>query len=209
MSVLPRLAVSLGRKDEVPNQELAKEIVTSHDAAGVTELVENISNKNATIASDCIKTLYEIGNLDPSLISPHADEFIRLLFSKHNRIVWGAMMALATIALLAPEKLFLSRERIKTVMHDGSVITVDNGVKTLARVAATSPEYNRELFPFLLDHLKHCRTKEVPQHAESTLVCVNSGNRAAFEAVMKDRLTGMTPSQASRIRKILKQTNCM
>lgn len=205
MSVLPRLAVSLGRKDEVPNQDLAKEIVTSQNVAGVTELVENLSNKDATIASDCIKALYEIGYLEPSLISPHVDEFIRLLFSKHNRIVWGAMMALATIAPLAPEKLFLSRDRIKTAMKDGSVITVDNGIKVLAQVAAASPEYNRELFPFLLDHLKHCRTKEVPQHAESTLVCIHSDNKAAFETVLKERLTGMTPSQASRIRKILRQ----
>ncbi len=205
MSVLPKLAVSLGRKDEVPNQDLAKEIVASRNTAGVTELVENLSNKDASIASDCIKTLYEIGYLEPSLISPHVDEFIRLLFSKHNRIVWGAMMALATIAPLAPEKLFLSRDRIKTAMKDGSVITVDNGIKVLAQVAAASPEYNRELFPFLLDHLKHCRTKEVPQHAESTLVCIHSDNKAAFETVLKERLTGMTPSQASRIRKILRQ----
>jgi len=205
MSVLPKLAVSLGRKDEVPNQDLAKEIVASRNTAGVTELVENLSNKDASIANDCIKTLYEIGNLEPSLVTPHVDEFIRLLFSKNNRIVWGAMMALATIAPLAPEKIFLSRDRIKTAMKDGSVITVDNGIKVLAQVAATSPEYNREIFPFLLEHLKHCRTKEVPQHAESTLVCVHSGNRAAFEAVLKERLTGMTPSQTSRIRKIFRQ----
>jgi hypothetical protein len=139
------------------------------------------------------------------LISPHADEFIRLIFSRHNRLVWGAMMALATIAPLVPEKLFTSRDRIQSAMKDGSVITVDNGIKALAKVAASKPEYEKEIFPFLAQHLKRCRTKEVPQHAESILVCVNQENRQEYISILMDRMAEMTPSQRARINRIIKK----
>ena len=96
MSVIDKLASSLGRRDEVPNQELAKEIVLSQDVEAVKVLVENLSNKKA-IQNDCVKVLYEIGERAPKLISKHIDEFIAHLTSKNNRLQWGAMTALGTI----------------------------------------------------------------------------------------------------------------
>src|ERR1043165_2263054 len=101
MSVLSKLASSQNRRDEVPNQELARQIVKDNDKKAVRELVENLSNKSKAIQSDCIKTLYEIGEQNPSLIAAHVADFIALLDSKNNRLQWGAMSALNTVA---PEK---------------------------------------------------------------------------------------------------------
>ena len=39
MTILNKLACSLGRRDEVPNQELAEQIVAANDAAAVKELI--------------------------------------------------------------------------------------------------------------------------------------------------------------------------
>ncbi len=39
MSVVPKLACSLGRNDEIPNQDLAKEICQAKDEASIKELV--------------------------------------------------------------------------------------------------------------------------------------------------------------------------
>jgi hypothetical protein len=205
MSVIPKLATSLGKKDGVPNQLLAKEIAQSKDSAAVLELVDNLANKNVNIVNDCIKTLYEIGYIDPQLIAGYSDVFIRLLFSRNNRLIWGAMITLSVIAPIVPQKVFESRDRVISAMREGSVITIDNGVKVLAQVAAASPTFELELFPYLLDHLKRCRTKEVPQHAESTLICINGRNKEAFEAVLRDRMAEMTPSQSARIKRLLKQ----
>ncbi|RMG40594.1 MAG: hypothetical protein D6732_03190, partial [Methanobacteriota archaeon] len=41
MSVISRLATSLGRRDDVPNQELAKELVETQARADIAELVAN------------------------------------------------------------------------------------------------------------------------------------------------------------------------
>ena len=55
MSVISKLASSLNRKDEVPNQELAQQIIKSNNKKAIKELVENLSNRDTKIQSDCIK----------------------------------------------------------------------------------------------------------------------------------------------------------
>src|SRR5258708_3221405 len=98
MTVLNKLASALGRGDEIPNQALAKQLATSEDKDAIRELVDNLSNPDKAIQSDCIKVLYEVGSLKPKLISPYVSEFIKLLRSRDNRLVWGSMTALGAIA---------------------------------------------------------------------------------------------------------------
>jgi len=98
------------------------------------------------------------------------------------------MIALSTIADMRAEAIFPHFEEIRQVMESGSVITMDNGVKTLALVASQKDEYRKAIFPYLLDHLKTCRPKEVPQHAEKTLPAVTTGNKSDFIRVLEKRL---------------------
>jgi hypothetical protein len=204
MSVLDKLATTLGERSEVPNQVLARELTQKKDTAGIRELAENLWNKNGNIASDCIKTLYEIGYLQPELIAPYVNDFLKLIKSRENRLVWGGMLALATIAALKPAEIFAQVELMMKVTREGSVITSDNGVKALAKVGGCKAEYNKIIFPFLLDHLKTCRSKEVPQHAESSLAAVNAANRKQFIDILNLRMEGLTASQAARVKKVIR-----
>ncbi len=58
MNVIQKLASSLNRRDEVPNQELAKQIAGKNDKKAVKELIDNLANKSRDIENDCIKVLY-------------------------------------------------------------------------------------------------------------------------------------------------------
>lgn len=209
MSVIEKLATSLGRRDEVPNQELASELAAKNDTAGIKELADNLWNRNNNIASDCIKTLYEIGYLNPELIADHVSDFLKLIRSKHNRLVWGGMLALSTIAALRSKEIFDIVELVKKITKEGSVITTDNGIKTLAIVAKANPEYNQVIYPFLIEHLQTCRSKEVPQHAESALVAVNGHNKQLFLNTLNERLEALTASQVARIRKVIRAAEQM
>ncbi len=204
MSVLDKLATSLGQRSDVPNQELAREMVEKKDAASIRELAENLWNKNSNVASDCIKTLYEIGYLQPELIAPYVNDFLKLIKSRENRLVWGGMLALATIAAMKADDIFAQVELVKKVTRAGSVITADNGIKTLAVVAGTKEEYNKAIFPFLIEHLQTCRSKEVPQHAESSLAAVNTNNKRQFMDTLNQRMDGLTTSQSKRVRKVIR-----
>ena len=203
MSVLERIAYFQNRRDEAPNRELAKELVETKDRAGIQEIAASLWHQEVDVRSDCIKVMYEVGYLDPTLIADYAGDVLKLLQSKNNRLVWGAMITLATIADLRADELFQHRAEIQQAMAQGSVITVDAAVKALATVASKKDDYRAELFPHLLQHLQTCRPKDVAQHAESTLVAVDPGHSAAFVAVLEQRLPDLSSSQATRVRKAI------
>ena len=205
MSVLNRIAFFQNRRDEVPNQELAGALARKKDRKGIREIAENLWHDNAQVQSDCLKVLYEIGYLDPVLIADRARDFIELLASKNNRLVWGSMIALSTVAEITAAELFERRREIQQAMERGSVITADNGVKTLALIAASAAARRKILFPYLLRHLETCRPKDVPQHAEKTLVAVAADNAARFIQVLEKRIPELSPAQAGRVRRAIKE----
>lgn len=204
MSVLSKIAFYQGIRDEIPNQELARELEASRDTDGVNEIAEHLWDKNNNVRSDCIKVLYEIGYLAPDLIAPYAEDFLKLLISKQNRLVWGAMIALAVIAPLQAAKLFEKRELICKAIDQGSVITQDGGIKALSLVAAADAAYQKDLSPYLMSFLRKCRLSDVPRHAEFVSVCINERNQAEYVSILENRLPEMSPSQSARIRKIIK-----
>jgi hypothetical protein len=208
MSVIDQLAYSLGRRDEVPNQELAWDLAARKDTKGIREIAENLWNKDKHIQADCIKVLYEIGNREPNLIAEYAEDFVKLLKSRNNRLVWGGMTALAEVAKANPEAVFKHLDSIKQAKETGSVITVDNAIAALAHTAAHD-KYNQAIFPYLLQHLSSCRRKEVPQHAEKSLPAVNTTNKADFIKVLENRMEDLSGSGLARVKKVIKQVSSL
>jgi hypothetical protein len=204
MTIINKLATQLNRKDEEPNIEFAQELVNENNHEGIKEVIQNLSNKDKKIQQDCIKVAYEIGKMKPELISEYALVFIELLKSRNNRLVWGVMTALSTIAHLSSEIMMEHIESLFSAMKTGSVITVDKGVLTLAKLAAVNKQNNERIFPFLLNHLETCRPKEIPQHAESASLSVTDDNKQEFLSVIKKREKYLTAPQLRRVKKIYK-----
>jgi len=205
MSVIDKLAHSLGRRDEVPNQELARELAAKKDKKGIREIAENLWNKDKNIQADCIKVLYEVGAIEPNLIADYADDFVKCIRNKNNRLAWGGMTALAEVAKANPDVVFKNLDAIKKAKETGSVITVDNAITTLAYTAAGNKKYNEVIFPYLLKHLSSCRPKEVPQHSEKTLPAVNASNKADFIKVLEKRTEDLSGGGLARVKKVIKQ----
>jgi len=205
MSVLNKIAYFQNRRDEVPNQELARELAETKNKKGIQEIAENLGHENQNVQSDCLKVLYEIGYLAPELIADYVDDFLKLLKSKNNRMVWGGMIALATIAETKPREIWKNVDDVIDAIDHGTLITVVGGIKTLARVASTNKRYRDKLFPFLIKYLKTCIPRDVPTHAESILCAVDGRHKDEFLSVLESRRAEMTPSQLTRLRKITKQ----
>ena len=125
---------------------------------------------------------------NPALIAPYAEDFVKLLKSKNNRLVWGGMIALGVVAQQKADVVLAHLDEISRAMKQGSVITVDNAVQTLARAASAGDKYRKVMFPILIDHLKTCRPKDVPQHAEKSLPAVTAANRKEFVAALSTRM---------------------
>ncbi len=204
MSVLNKIAFYQNRRDEIPNREAAQVLAQTRSRADIREIAEAIWDKEPNVQSDCLKVMYELGYLAPDLIAEYVDDFLKLLKHRNNRMVWGGMIALSTVADLKAAEIFPHIGEIVLVMEKGSVITMDNGITVLALVASQKDDYRKTIFPILLDHLKTCRPKEVPQHAEKSLPAVTAGNKSDFIQVLEGRLEDMTASQAARLKKIIK-----
>jgi hypothetical protein len=76
--VLDRIAFFQNRRDEIPNQQLAKELAETQNRAGIKEIEANLQSKNHNVQSDCLKVLYEIGYLKPDLIVDYVSDFLAL-----------------------------------------------------------------------------------------------------------------------------------
>lgn len=203
--MLEKLACSMGRRDEVPNKELAKELAERNDKEGIKEIVDNLKSRDKDIQSDCIKVLYEVGYINPGLIKDYVQDFLSLLSSKNNRLVWGGMIALSTIADKAAAEIYGCLNTVIKATDKGSVITIDNGIKVLAKVASIREEYSNRILPYLLEHLCTCIPREVVPHAEYSLYAINSSNKEQFIEVLKKRETDLNVSQMTRLRKLYKK----
>ena len=205
MTVLDKLASTLHRRDEVPNQLLAREIARSKDKRAVKELINNLSHKDKRVQSDCIKVLYEIGEREPNLIANYYQEFGKLLGNNNNRLVWGAMTALDAIALHEPKGVYGLLGTILAAADAGSVITRDHAVGILVKLA-TLKQYADKCFPLLTEQLLACPNNQLPMYAEMALAAATDRNKAALEKALAKRLAGLDKeSQKKRVRKVLKR----
>jgi HEAT repeat protein len=206
MSVIDKLATSLNRRDEVPNQELAAQIIAGNDKEAVNELVDLLQHKSRDIQGDAIKTLYEIGTQKPLLIASYATNFIALLDNKNNRLQWGAMTALNTITTAKPEDIYTALPRLAAITEAGSVITRDNYVGILIKLVSLK-KYENDAFPLLNEQLLGCPPNQLPMYAEQALPFIPEAYKAAFAETLSSRLGDFEKeSKRKRVEQVLKKS---
>jgi hypothetical protein len=205
MSVLQKISFYQQQRNDIPNQLLAKELAENSDQAGIAEIAQNLWNSEPNIQSDCLKVLYETGYLRPELVAPYVDDFLKLLTHRNNRLVWGAMIALATIAHLKTDELIQHEAEIRQTMEKGSVITVDNATKIIAALAAGNAAYRKQITPYLFDHLRTCRPADFPRYVELIAAAVDTQNKDDFIKICEQRLPTLNAARSARVIKVLKK----
>ncbi len=205
INVLNKLASALDRRDEVPNQELAEEIVAASDAKAVDTLIQNLANNNRAIQNDCIKVLYEVGERKPSMIAGHLDSFLSLLNHKNNRLQWGAMTALNCVASVNPQGVYDNLVQIADAADRGSVITRDHAVNILVRLIGI-PEYTANAFGLLTELLLKSPANQLPMYAEKALPTIPDSYKADLVKALRSRLVDIEKaSKRTRVEKVIKQ----
>lgn len=206
MNAKDLLATSLGRRDDEPNQCLAELIIQTGNMQWVEELVTLLKGRDKNIQSDCIKVLYEIGERGfGEMIAPYVFTFIGLLESQNNRLVWGAMTALDSIAFLKPVELFENDEAIVRAITNGSVITTDHGVGILAKLCSIK-NYQEKILPKLIGQLAKCPIKQFPMYVEKSDLAMNKETKEDFISIIEIRYDDLEKdSQRKRIDKSLRK----
>lgn len=203
--MIEKIAYNLQRNDEEPNIELAIELCNTKDLEGIKEIVYGLKNTKEQIANDCIKVLYEIAERKPELVADYCLDFIQLLKSRNNRLVWGGMTAISRITFLKPKDVFENIDTVIKAYENGSVITRDNSISVFAELAKADKKYEKVMLKIIINHLETCRPKEVGQNAERAFICVNVENFKEFIQVLGKRREHLTEGQKKRVDKIIKK----
>lgn len=174
MAYVERIAYHLKRRDEVPNQELAKELAEENNEEGIKEMAGYLFDKNKSVASDCLKVMYEASYIRPEIIVDYYGDFVTLLQSKNNRMVWGAMIAIASIAKVAPDMVYQQVDLILEKINSGTVITNVQGAYALINMAGASEEIYGNVIDQIFTLVGGSRSVEFPKRCE------------AFSAILKD-----------------------
>ena len=90
------------------------------------------------------------------------------------------------------------------MIEKGSVITKDNGIKTLAKVASADARYKGIIVPYLLGQLRSCRPKSVPQYAESIQPAIDADSQDEYIDILNARFIDLSEAQQRRVKKLLK-----
>ena len=150
--------------------------------------------------------LYEIGERKPALIADYGKKFVALLESKDNRLVWGAMTALDTIALGNPNSIYAALSKIIQVADAGTVITKDHGVNILIKLASIR-KYRDNAFSLFIDQLKSCPTNQLPMYAERAIPVINDENKAVFVKTLASRLDALKETKRKRVEKVIRKVS--
>ena len=115
------------------------------------------------------------------------------------------MHTLSTIATERADEIYANIDLIFRTIETGSVITIDNGISVLAQLASTEESREKEIVPYLLEHLQECRPKEIAQHSEKSMAAINARNKKQFVETISKRVDGLSASQKTRVRKVLRK----
>lgn len=205
MSIINKLASSLGHRDEEPNIELAVRITEECDVTAVSELIDNLSSKNKNVQNDCIKVLYEIGERNPILLKEYMNVFLGLLDSKNNRLQWGAMAALNCLTSEMPNEIYEVISKIIDSADKGTVITKDNAVNILIKLCSVE-KYSKKAFGMLIEQLEKSPSNQLPMYAERSLPIIKEENRQQFISTLSSRLDDFEKeSKRKRVEKVIKK----
>ncbi|MCB9262210.1 MAG: hypothetical protein H6607_07530 [Flavobacteriales bacterium] len=208
MTWINKIAFYRNIRNEVPNQELARELANTNNTTGIEEISNYLFDKNTSVASDCLKVLYEIGYIKPELIEAYADTFLQLLESKNNRMVWGSMIALATIAPQKADDLYKKIDLLLQTIKQGTLITEVWGIKTLVYVSLQNDAYKSRLLPVLFDYLEKCRPIDFATRVETILPAISTPNeKEIMDKIIALKTPELSESQSKKLNAALKKHN--
>ncbi len=202
--LLARLAVSVGRSDEMPNLELAADIVFADDTDAISALVAVIERHDDLHAPDAARVISEVGTRAPDLLLAHADRLVEMIDVSQKDMLPFTMLALSPVASRHAEALWPSRDLFWQALADLQTpadLAAGGAVKLLAALCAAGPDYARTLAGGLVDLLGKCMPKDVAFFAESVLPALGAAHSHRAKPVLDRRLKELTPAEVARLRR--------
>lgn len=205
--LLSRLAVSVQRLDDVPNLELAADIVQCDDGEALRILVSVIERHDDHHAPDAARVIFEVGTRAPHLVQPLADRLTAMCEESQKEMLPYTMYALSPIGHLQAESLWDMRDLFWSALTDLTLpasMAQAGAVRLLSALCAAGPDYARTLAGGLVDLLGKCMPKDVAFFAESVLPALGTAHSHRAKPVLDRRLKELMPAEVARLRRAVR-----
>ncbi len=205
--LLDRLAVSTNRYDEMPNLELAAEIVFNMDREAVSLLVEVLARHDDVHGPDAGRVLAEVGTRDEELIETELAQLVGLIDYDNLEMLSAVMRAISPLAHRVVDELWEYRDLFWQVINEGQE-EADSAqaaaVRLLSAMCAAGPDYARTLAGGLVDLLGKCLPRDVALYAEAVLPALGSAHSHRAKPVLDRRMKELTPAEVARLRRAVR-----
>lgn len=202
--LIDRLAVSLNRYDEMPNLELAADIVFSFDSEAIGLLLGLLERGDDVYAPDAARVMAEVGIREPDLVEPHLDQMVTLISWDAGETLPFVMAALAPLGHRVVDDIWEYRDLFWSIVNEGQEqadTAQAAAVKLLSAMCAAGPDYARTLAGGLVDLLGKCLPRDVALYAEAVLPALGSSHSHRAKPVLDRRLKELTPAEVARLRR--------
>lgn len=205
--LLNRLAVSMQRLDDMPNLELAAEIVQTDDEESLRILVSVLERHDDHHAPDASRVIFEVGTRAPQLLQQHAERLLAMCEDSQKEMLPYTMYALSPVAHLHAETLWDMRDLFWSALTDLTLpasLAQAGAVRLLSALCAAGPDYARTLAGGLVDLLGKCMPKDVAFFAESVLPALGTAHSHRAKPVLDRRMKELTPAEVARLRRAVR-----
>ena len=205
--LLARLAVSMQRTDDMPNLELAADLVLNEDEQAVAVLIGVIERHDIEHAPDAARVLAEVGTRAPALLLKHAERLLSLCDETQKDVLPYTMFAFSPVAHRHAEALWDMRDLFWSALVDltqPADMAQAGAVRLLSALCAAGPDYARTLAGGLVDLLGKCMPKDVAFFAESVLPALGAAHSHRAKPVLDRRMKELTPAEVARLRRAVR-----
>ena len=202
MDVLALLSSSQGRRDQIPNQALAKTLAASGDTAAIADLMRIVTGGKHAARHDAIVVAYEVAATKPELMRAHAETFFKLLSDKDNRMRWGAMDAILHLLDLMPERVMKDLNALCEAADTSSVIAKDRLMAILSKLNA-NPAFAPVVTPVILTRLRYAAVNQTPMYAELAAETISDADLPELLGILEARYDNISyPAKKARLAKL-------
>ena len=202
-----RLAGSMQRCDDMPNFELAADLVATDDDAAVGILIAVLERHDLDHAGDVARVLCEVGTRAPELLMKHAERLLSLCDESQKDVLPYTMFAFSPVAHRHAEALWDMRDLFWSALADltqPADMAQAGAVRLLSALCAAGPDFARTLAGGLVDLLGKCMPKDVAFFAESVLPALGTAHSHRAKPVLDRRMKELTPAEVARLRRAVR-----
>ncbi|MEH6403833.1 MAG: hypothetical protein V7750_10705, partial [Sneathiella sp.] len=130
----------------------------------------------------------------------HSEVFLRQMIGIDYRLVWGSLMALASISRVEPELVFSRIDDICSAADASSILAKDQVFNIIWNLLEIDPKFIPELISLLFRRLETSSAYQFPRYAEKALQILPLEYKNKLRGILLSRLTEVTEQR--RITKI-------